>query len=134
MSYILKGFAKLQSNLQNRCKIKQLDSITIIHIIIIGIIVGGFYFVFSKMENNIVNFNQTNENNEISLLNKDLYDVIIEFVNLQKLANTKKAYKYDITTFFDKIQINKLFNLGMIPFSEMSKIIMNYLDHYKKDD
>lgn len=69
-----------------------------------------------------------------SYLEKTLSTLIEDFLNTKKSSETRKAYSSDILTFFDKIWITTVGELGSIPTPDLSKLIINYIESYKIAD
>lgn len=64
---------------------------------------------------------------------KLLKDVVEnEFLSEFISKETKSAYRRDILTFFQGIQITYLNDLGVIHFSDMAKLVMEYIYSFKK--
>lgn len=64
--------------------------------------------------------------------NTHLSHLVDEFLRTKKSTQTKRAYKQDIETFFDAISIGDIHTLGTVPIHDMSKLIINYVESFKK--
>jgi len=77
-------------------------------------------------ENTEINFN--------GFESKTINEVIEEFLNYKTSEQTKRAYRVDITTFFYKHKINFLIEIGYIPYHEIVRILLNYINSFKKSE
>lgn len=63
---------------------------------------------------------------------KTINEVIEEFLSYKTSIQTKRAYRVDITNFFIRHQINYLKEIGYIPYNEIVRILLNYINSFKK--
>jgi len=68
----------------------------------------------------------------VRLSNKSFDDLIAEFLSTKKSSQTKRAYKKDISTFFDALGLKTVGELATLPVYELSKLIINYIESFKK--
>ena len=68
------------------------------------------------------------------LTNKDFATLIEEFLSTKKSSQTQRAYKKDITTFFDALGLKTVGELATLPVYELSKLIINYIESFKKTE
>lgn len=66
------------------------------------------------------------------LTSKSFQELINEFLATKKSSQTQKAYKKDIETFFTALQISSVGELAALPVYELSKLIINYIESFKK--
>ena len=66
------------------------------------------------------------------LTNKSFDQLIHEFLSTKKSTQTQRAYKKDITTFFDALWLKTVGELATLPVYELSKLIINYIESFKK--
>lgn len=64
--------------------------------------------------------------------NKYLYEVIEDFVSLKRSMHTRRAYKGDITQFFNTLDLITLEDLAYLPFSQLISTIQKYIESLKK--
>lgn len=82
-----------------------------------------------KQNNNSVSTNLI----ESYLLNKSIIDVLEnEFLIEFQSKETRSAYKRDILTFTNKIGFEFLSDFSNVHISEMSKLLLNYINSFKK--
>lgn len=68
------------------------------------------------------------------LQDKPIYGLINEFLRTKKSSQTVKAYKSDILAFFKAISVSTTHELISIPIYELSNIIINYTESFKKSE
>lgn len=61
-------------------------------------------------------------------------ELIEDFLATKKSSQTKKAYRTDILTFFNKIWITDVGELATLPVHNLSKLIINYIESHKKSE
>lgn len=64
--------------------------------------------------------------------NKTIEQVVEEFLSLKNSEQTKRAYRSDVLDFFDKLKINFLSELGRIQYHEVVRLVLNYINSFKK--
>ncbi len=64
--------------------------------------------------------------------NKTIQEVIEEFLNFKNSDQTKRAYRKDLETFFMKLKIIYLQDLAYIPFHELVRTVMGYINSFRK--
>ncbi len=79
---------------------------------------------------NIINYQSDSDLKRLT--NKSFSDLIEEFLSTKKSTQTKRAYKKDIATFFDAIGLKTVGELATLPVYELSKVILNYIESFKK--
>jgi len=67
-------------------------------------------------------------------LNEDIDAVIDAFLSLKRSENTKRAYARDLGNFMEKLEVEKLQDLGLIPFPVMVNECFMYLQENTKKD
>jgi len=78
-----------------------------------------------------VNINQSDLER---LTNKTFDQLILEFLSTKKSSQTQRAYKKDISTFFNALGIKTVGELATLPVYELSKLIINYIESFKKTE
>ncbi len=68
------------------------------------------------------------------LTKKDFSELIEEFLQTKKSSETQKAYRKDVTTFFNALNISTVGELATLPVYELSKIVINYIESFKKTE
>jgi integrase/recombinase XerC len=63
--------------------------------------------------------------------NKQLSEIIEDFVSLKRSKHTRRAYKGDITQFFNTLDLITLEDLAYLPLSELISAIQNYIANLK---
>lgn len=63
---------------------------------------------------------------------KTIAEVIEEFLSYKTSEQTKRAYRVDIKTFFLKHKINYLIEIGYIPYHEVVRLLLSYINSFKK--
>ena len=66
------------------------------------------------------------------MVEKPLYEVIEDFVSLKRSVHTRRAYKGDITQFFNTIALITLEDLAYIPFAQLINKIKSHIEGLKK--
>ena len=70
----------------------------------------------------------------IHFIGKEIKELLSDFLKTKKSSETRKAYSKDILTFFDKIKVSTVGELGTIPTADLSKLIINYIESHKISD
>lgn len=65
---------------------------------------------------------------------KTINEVIEEFLSYKTSLQTKRAYRVDITNFFLRHKINYLKEIGYIPYNEIVRILLSYINSFKKSE
>lgn len=71
---------------------------------------------------------------EEAFKNKTIAEVIEEFVSLKKSHQTQRAYRNDLTKFFNGLNVTFLSGLATIPFDSMTQLVKGYLNTFQKVD
>ena len=66
--------------------------------------------------------------------NKTISDVIEEFLKLKNSEQTKRAYRNDVSSFFKKLNIYYLYDIAKIPYHEIVKFTLNYINKFRKSE
>ena len=73
-------------------------------------------------------------NNTKIIANKCLSEVIDEFVSLKRSKNTRRAYRADLTQFFNTLPMTTFGELADMHFSRLINAIREYIEDQKKVD
>lgn len=73
-------------------------------------------------------------NNTNIIANKCLFELIEEFVLLKRSKHTRRAYKADLTQFFNTLYFTTLGELADMHFSQLINAIREYIEDKKKVD
>jgi site-specific recombinase XerD len=68
------------------------------------------------------------------LTNKTFSELVNEFLITKKSSQTQRAYRKDIETFFSAIKIFTVGELVTLPVHELSKLIINYIESFKRTE
>lgn len=71
-------------------------------------------------------------NNTKIIVNKCLSEVIEEFVSIKRSKHTRRAYKADLTQFFNTLSFTTLGELADMHFSRLINTIREYIEDQKK--
>jgi integrase len=69
-----------------------------------------------------------------NLSQRTIPSLVSEFLRTKKSSQTKKAYQQDILHFFDKIEIGTAGQLISVPIYDLSTLIINYTESFKKSE
>lgn len=65
---------------------------------------------------------------------KTIDDVLEEFLSYKTSEQTKRAYRVDIRTFFGRHNINYIREIGKIPYHELVRLLLAYINSFKKTE
>lgn len=71
---------------------------------------------------------------EEAFKNKTIAGAIEEFVQLKQSNQTQRAYRKDLTVFFNGLNVAFLSQLAIIPFDSMTQFVKAYLKSFEKVD
>ncbi len=97
-------------------------------VMIIHIIITKYIFMTQNLQT------ISDQNDLQRLTNKSFSQLIEEFLSTRKSTQTQRAYKKDISTFFDAIWLKTVGELATLPVYELSKLIINYIESFKKTE
>ncbi len=63
---------------------------------------------------------------------KTVNEIIEEFLSYKNSEQTKRAYRADIKTFFDKLNLLYIKEVGKIEYGELVRLLLSYINSFKK--